>query len=571
MKARARTYALILSGFSLGCDGQLGGLGDGTNGGSSVGVDESGGGGSGTGEPPDSDASSFFDDLREQCDALGAGPHPGDAPLRRLTRTEYNATVAHLLDDTTRPADAFPPEARALGFFGVADGQTVSTVLAEGYQQAAKDLAAAATADLPGLLGCDPADVACVEDFVRTFGSAAYRRPLADDELARLVPVFEWGRDNQTVRDGVEMVLEVLLQSPDFLYRPEFGEGEPESGSVRLSDYEMASRLSYLFIGSMPDEELLRAADAGELSTATDVLAHARRLIDSGAARASFHTFHRQWLDLESVSHIERDAAVYPGYDEHVPELFVEETLAFVDHVLFTDDASLETLLTAPYTMANAELAAFYGLSGPTGPDFEKVTTPDRGGLLTQGSLLAHHAQPLQTSPVHRGKFVREALLCQFPPPPPDDLIIVPPELDPGLTTRERFNEHSSNPGCSQCHQLMDPIGLGFEHFDSVGRYRETENELPIDATGELFATDVDGEFDGAIELGRLLAQSEQVASCMTRQWVRYAHGRSESSEDACTLVQLGDSFAATGHDIVELTLALTQTDAFLYRKEVTP
>lgn len=511
-------------------------------------------------------------ELQSLCEDLGEGPHPGPAPLRRLTRAEYNATVESILGDASAPGDRFPPEARALGFFGVADGQTVTTLLAEGYQSAAQDLAETATRDLDGLMGCDPSEAACVDDFVREFGSAAYRRPLTDAEAARLTPVFEWGRDNQTVTDGVQMVTEVLLQSPDFLYRPEFGEEVVGDGVLRLSSTEMATRLSYLFLGTSPNDDLLRAAAADELKTPAQILAQAQRLLMTDQARDAFRSFHAQWLDLEEVKHIERDAGVYDGYSGAIPELFVQETETFIEHVIFDDDASLQTLLTAPYTMANAELANFYGLVAPAGSGFERVGTgAERGGLLTQGSLLAHHAQPLQTSPVHRGKFVREALLCQFPPAPPADLIIEPPELDAGLTTRERFNQHSADPECAGCHRLMDPLGLGFEHFDPVGRYRAEENGLTIDASGEFFDTDIDGTFYGAVELGNALAESGQVAGCMTKQWVRFAHGRSETGADACTLASLGESFESSDYNIRELVLALTQTDAFQFRGEVTP
>jgi hypothetical protein len=150
-------------------------------------------------------------------------------------------------------------------------------------------------------------------------------------------------------------------------------------------------------------------------------------------------------------------------------------------------------------------------------------------------------------------------------------LVIVPPELDPNLTTRERFSQHSADPECAGCHKLMDPIGLGFEHFDPVGRFRADENGIAVDDAGELFGTDVDGKFSGPVELGNKLAASEQVAGCMTRQWVRFAHGRSETGYDACSLAELGDAFLESNYDIKQLVLALTQTDAFLYREEVTP
>jgi hypothetical protein len=512
-------------------------------------------------------------DPDSECQQLGEGIHPGPSPLRRLTRDEYDATIAELAGDTSEPARDFPPEARALGFYNVADGQTVTSLLVEAYKTAAEAIAKRATDGLGTLLGCSETEAACVDGFIQRFGSRAYRRPLAQAEAQRLRAVYDWGVANTTAADGVRMVLEVVLQSPDFLYRPEVGAGEAAPGVLQLSSYEMATRLSYLFRGSMPDQTLLDEAAADRLKTPQQVLAQAERLLSDPRARETFKSFHGQCLDLEQVRGIDRDASVYAGYSDAIPELLEHETQAFIDHVIFEDGGKLQTLLTAPYTFANATLAAFYGLSGATSESFAKVTTDplQRQGLLTQGSLLAMHSAALQSSPVHRGKFIRESLLCQFLPPPPPDLVITPPELEPSLTTRQRFAQHASDVACSGCHQMMDPIGLGFEHFDAVGRWRDTENGLPIDATGNLVSTDVDGAFDGAAALADKLAGSEQVADCVTRVWARFTLGRSETPEDACSLGRAKHRFAGAGHDIKQLVVALTQTDAFLYRKAVTP
>lgn len=556
---RTRQWFLFCSLFSvLGCQGRLGQGGD-------LGADGEGG--------VLGSADGVQGELQNACTELGDGLQPGPSPIRRLTRAEYNATVQDLLGDESSPADAFPPEPRALGFHGIADAQTVTVLLAEGYMSAAADLAETATADIQGLLGCDPTQPSCVEDFVKQFGGLAYRRPLTEKEVDDLMVVFAWGRDNMTVTDGVEMVLEVLLQSPDFLYRPEFGEEEVEPGILRLSSWEMATRLAYLFTRSMPDEELRRAAAADELTTAAAIREQAERLLQTEEARETFISFHAQWLNLEAVEEIERDPAVYDGFSEEIPHLMRRETEEFIEHVLFEGDGSLTTLLTAPYTLANAELAEFYGLPVPDQEGFQVVDTSDshRAGLLTHGSLLAHHAQPLQTSPVHRGKFIRESILCQLLEPPPADLIIVPPDLDPDLTTRERFAAHSEDPSCAGCHQLMDPLGLGFEHFDPVGRYRSEENGRPVNAAGELVQADVAGEFYGALELAEMLSQSDQVSSCVVNQWMRFSLGRSETPEDACTMSEVGQAFSKSDLRIADLVLALTQSDAFLYRKAVKP
>jgi hypothetical protein len=216
----------------------------------------------------------------------------------------------------------------------------------------------------------------------------------------------------------------------------------------------------------------------------------------------------------------------------------------------------------------NQELAAYYGVAGPMTDAFEKVELPpgQASGFLTQSGLLSVLAKANQASPIHRGKFVRESLLCQFIPPPPDNVDITPPEVDPNLPTRERFQQHSADPLCSGCHSLMDPVGFGFEHFDGIGKWRDEEAGQPIDASGEIISAKVMGTFDGVPELAAMLVDSPEVEACMTRQWFRFAYGRGETNADNCVLDQLGDEFAASGRNIQDLLIALTQTDAFMYR-----
>ena len=183
---------------------------------------------------------------------------------------------------------------------------------------------------------------------------------------------------------------------------------------------------------------------------------------------------------------------------------------------------------------------------------------------MTQGSLLSRHAKADQTSPIHRGKFIRERFFCTTPPPPPPDLVVSPPRLDPRKTTRERFAEHRADPGCRSCHELLDPLGYAFEHYDAVGAYRTSESGLPVDASGEIVGTDVDGAIDGVSDLAERLASSEQVRACVVSQWFRFAYGRAETEGDACTLDKLQHAFAASDGDLRELLVQLTQTNLFL-------
>jgi len=207
-----------------------------------------------------------------------------------------------------------------------------------------------------------------------------------------------------------------------------------------------------------------------------------------------------------------------------------------------------------------------------SGAGFEKVSLDParRAGFLTTAAVMATHASANQSSPVFRGKFVREQLLCDILPPPPNDIVIEPPELDPDKTTKEQYEEIGQNAACAPCHDLMNPIGFTFEHYDAIGQWRDTQNGKPIDATGEVIATDdLDGDYDGAVALAGALAESQQVAECVTSQWFRFAYNRSVSAEDSCTTQLLEESFAASGQDIKELLVQLTQTNAFLYRRAV--
>jgi len=523
-----------------------------------------------------------------QPDSCSGEIEPGPAPIRRLTRVEYNNTVYQLLGDTSWPANAFPPDEQALGFDNQATALVVSPLLAEHYLGAAEALAHAhgpkLLGQLPACVGDSISALKCSADaltFIREFGKLAYRRPLTDAEVAIYDGLFQdgttLGQEPYTPQVGVEMIVEAMLQSPHFLYRVEVGVPDPKAGDVvPLSSYEIASRLSYLVWNTMPDPALFAAADADELRTPAQIEAQARRMLKAPRAREAVKNFHRQWLKLDDI--IPRIAAngkdfdIYPDYRAKYLPLWQTEAEAFFDHAIFEEDASVEALFTASYSMMNKELADFYGVSGPTGDEFVRVELdPTRyAGFLTQAGLLALHASPDRSSPIHRGLFVRETLLCQSPPPPPD---IVPeaPNVDESQTTREQFTEHSEDALCSGCHRLMDPLGFGFEHFDGIGRYRSNEWGLPIDASGELISTDVDGPYNGAVELAHALGSSEQVKNCVATQWFRFGYGRVETEADTCSMDVIREAFAAANYDVKELIIALTMTDAFRYRHVVRP
>lgn len=512
--------------------------------------------------------------VKAACASLKDAISPGPAPLRRLTRAEYEATVQALLGQPPPPLVAFPPEVRGLGFANNADSQNVSTTLIERYEQAGTNLAGIFVANAARFANCDltTGGEACVDAFVRGLGHKAYRRPLTEAEVARLKVVYQDGVALENAQAGAEMVVEVMLQSSAFLYRPEYGAEIVSEGIVRLAPYEMATRLSYLIWGTPPDDLLYQAAFDNQLQTREQILAQATRLFADPRSQKMVDAFHYEWLDLAKVGEIERDAAAYPGFSLALPALLQEETRRFIEEIFTKDNGTLSALLQAPYTLLNPELAQYFGAS-VLGTGWTRVTKGANrdAGLLTQSGLLASHSHPDQSSPVRRGKFIREAFLCQALPPPPPGLVITVPSLDPNLTTRQRFSQHASDPACAGCHRLIDPMGLGFENFDATGRWRDEEGGLPIDASGELVDADVAGVFMGPVELAQKLAASELVANCVVRQWSRFSYARGESAEDACTLDKLTTTLKGSGGHLPTLLRALVDTDAFLYRKAIQP
>lgn len=495
------------------------------------------------------------------------GAEVGPAPLRRLTRFEYGRTVQGLTGVDPAIADNLPPDEVSQGFDNLAEAYSVSSLHATKYLEVAEKIASALLADrerLNAFAGCDPtAEPSCVEPFVRAFGRQAYRRPLLAEELASLLTLQQKTADPDAAA-GVSAVVATVLQAPQFLYRPE-APRTPDAGAVPLDDYGLATRLSYLIVAAAPDEQLLAAAEGGALQSDVGLVAEAERLLQAPQAASAFGHFVSQWWGLESLSELEKDRALFRQWSSELPAAFAEETRLFLADA-WRRGPTLRALLGSPATFVDANLASFYGYPLPRASGFQRIELdPTRAfGLLTQGAFLATHAKPNQTSPVHRGQFVRARLFCSPPPPPPSDIVVRPPTVDPRLSTRERFLQHEADPLCAGCHQLMDPIGLAFEHFDATGRYRDVDAGKPIDASGALTGTDVDGALDGVASLSARLIESQEVRRCVATQWFRYAFGRTEqTSADRCTIDALGQILEKGEGDLRHLIRATVQQSIF--------
>jgi hypothetical protein len=507
--------------------------------------------------------------------------------VRRLTHGEYNQTVRDLLGVQIQPAGGFPKEDFVNGFKNQRESQGVSPLQAEAYSKAAERLARAAFrgADEHGLIPRrpeSPTDAVSADAFLRRFGLKAFRRPLTDDEVRRYSGLFlEEARRTGDFHAGASMVIEAMLQSPHFLFRVEGGPGSPDA------QYETASRLSYFLWGTMPGDELLRAAGAGALATTGQVEASARRMLDDPRARVALEEFLAQWLRFDRVLEATRDRRRFREFNADVAAAMVEETRRLFNHLVW-DDQNFMDFFTANYTFVNADLARLYGLPAPA-EEFAKVEYPadsGRSGVLGHGSFLVLTSKPAETSPTARGLFVRNHFLGQEIPPPPAGVNTVLPNVteDTPMTNRQRLAVHLNSESCAGCHRLIDPIGLGFEQYNAIGAFqkkmvlqfpgarggeargrRSTVKELDVDTSGYIQGME-DSEFSTPRELGRLLAGSKTCQKAIVKQLFRYAFGRQETVNDQPVIDALLAKFRDSGFRFRELIVALVTSDLFLQK-----
>jgi Protein of unknown function (DUF1592)/Protein of unknown function (DUF1588)/Protein of unknown function (DUF1587)/Protein of unknown function (DUF1595)/Protein of unknown function (DUF1585) len=504
--------------------------------------------------------------------------HAGRAPIRRLTRFEYNNTVRDLFGDTTQPANSLPPEELGNGFGNDADTISVPGLLAEQYGVVAEGIAARATAPeaLSRLAPCASAmtaatEAACLRTVIDNVAAQAFRRPLAageSDDLFGLAQALG-ATPNATFATTVAGVIQAILQSPDFLYRVEFGVPDPVRPDLRRpTGDEMATRLSYFFWGTQPDESLRVAARTGELLGAEGIRAQATRMLDDPRSRTMIRFFFDNLLPISGLTDLQRDRALFPAFSSELGAAMHEETQRFLEYEIFEGGGTWPSALTAPYTFVNGPLANFYGMSGVTGNDFVKVPldTSQRLGLLTQAGVMTGTITTNRSNPVLRASFILNRLMCRKISLPTDPAILalvqVPADTS-GATARERFSKHSSQAVCRSCHQILDPIGFALENYDPIGQYRTQENGATIDASSVMPGSDE--TIVGGVELARWLADNGDAQDCFASHWVEFAYGETLRQDDACTRSAINVAFEESGYDVKELLLALTQTDQFLY------
>lgn len=499
---------------------------------------------------------------------------PAPPALPRLTTAQYRNVVSDLFGPSIQVPE-LEPDQRPYSFSII--GASTTTVSEHGvdlYGQAAFQIAKAVFADeslRAKVVGCapqTPLDDACLKQFLESFGLRAWRRPLTDDELSRYRALAQ-SISAAEPWTAFEYVTAALLQSPNFLYRVELGEAQTEKpGWLRYGSYEAASRLSFLLRNSAPDAELLKEAANGSLQSREGILAAATRLLDEKKpTEAMLSALYSEYLDLPLLDEVQFPAEMDPGHT--LAASMRGEVLEIVNRIGLREGGDLRELFTTTRTATNSDLSPLYGLPATTtlqlSPSDLPATSP-RAGILTTGALLTLNNRPNRTSPTIRGLFIRQRLLCgTVPPPPPGIPAIKEDDAGAPKTIREKLEQHRSNPACAACHQSMDPIGLGMEDFDQYGRFRSTyEGGQPIDSAG-----DVDGvAFDGAKQLGALLASDPRTMACLVKQFYRYGAARLETASEAAALTELTDEFRAQGHELRPLLLSMVTSDAFRFTVE---
>jgi len=534
---------------------------------------------------------------------VSTGPAVADsAPLKRMTASQYKRTLRDLIGLSLEDREAydtldFPAELRVDGFENNSAFNTASPVLVESYFRHAVMAADELVGD--ALDSCGEA-VDCLDGWLQDFAYLAWRRPLSASDVTALSEIHSGYRQDFDAESAATLTLQYILQAPDFIYFPEFGvTGGVSQGGVPLTDHEVASRLSYFLWGTMPDATLFAAARAGELSTADQVAAQAWRMLEDPKAQQGITSFTRQWLDLDRVGSTSLDFNVYltefegDGGSDLLHQVIQPgmraEPEVFVLKELLEGSGSLSGLYTSNRTWTNEEVAMLvYGIEDAEGTGLEWTFTDhtlglvaaqplqeyrldpnERSGLLTLSGFLHSHAKPAYASPILRGVFVMDRMLCSPVPRPPDD---VPPLEDAGggaapTTNRDRYEAHTINPACQGCHAPIDGIGFAFENYDALGAYITTDNGYPIDASGTLMNTDVDGDFVGAVALSKKLASSRTAHDCHVTQWARYAFARTEAPADVPSLGHLQQGFWDHNGDILELLVNIAASHTFRHRE----
>ena len=508
---------------------------------------------------------------------LGSLPKdPGRVTIRRLNRAEYNNTVRDLLGVEGRPADRFPADgAGGAGFDNNADTLFIPPVLMEQYLRAAGEIVEEASERrlLVARPGKDLSALDAARQVIETHAKRAFRRPVEAAEVERFLRLFAQGQKRgDSFEASIKLAVRGLLVSPSFLFRVE--KDREGNAPWAVGDWELASRMSYFVWSSMPDDELMKLAEEGKLSDPAVLEAQARRMLKDPRSKAIGENFGAQWLRLDELkTTAQPDRQRYREYTAGLRDAMYDEGVLFVDSV-FRDDASLMTLLDADYTFVNNTLAKHYGIRGIDGgfkgQDMQRVKLKDRrrGGVLGLGGVHVVTSYPLRTSPVLRGQWVLSEVLGAPAPPPPPDAGDLPQDdvSSDGLSFRQKFEKHRSNPQCATCHVRLDPLGFGLENFDAIGRWRDAQNGQPVDAAGVLSTGE---KFSGPEELKAVLAGTRKTdfTRNLAEKLLAYALGRGLEPFDQPAVQSILAAVEKDGYRSATLVVEIVRSYPFRYRR----
>jgi hypothetical protein len=550
--------AFVALGALAGCTGQISQPGFGT--GSPVGSSGTMGASASSGVAGTGSASSTGAGVATTGNAPPTDCTAKHAPVlhaRLLTPSQYNNTVSDLV--------------KVVGDLSKGFGGGVGAQLDDLSANAATGLAQQAVLSMAQWSPCmspPVAAAACEQQIIDKVGSAVYRHPLSAAERMELQALFDAGVKEKDFATGVEWFLGGVFQSPDFLYqlsKPQAGEAAGQL--VALPSYELASRLSYFIWDSTPDDALYAAASANDLADATRLQTQLNRMVKDARFQRGITGFYTSWLDLSGFHDVARDDPAFTT--DVVSGLQTSLLMSATQLYQGTTAPNIAGLFSGATYYLNGALRTYFGLPGGTGTAFTAadMTSDQRRGILTHPGLMALLARPNQSNPISRGLFIRTSVLCQMVPPPPQGIVIPPlPPVTPGMSTRDRLEQHVTNPVCSGCHSVFDPPGYAFENFDQVGRHRTVDSGKPTDTSGTMTnAGDLTGPFANGAELLGKIAQSQDVKGCFAQKYFEFAVSRLIANEDVCSVDALKKDFAPSG-DLLALVVSIANTDSFRFR-----
>ena len=544
---------------AAGCRDDGGGAPGGSEGSGTAGPDTEGTGGTADGTATEGDT---------EGGEINVIPPPGG--MRRLTPEQYVSSVT-LIFGAAAGDVADPPPLPALGTF---DSQTaaqepLTPVDIEAYETSSRSIGTVVSNDPAGLTAMVPCvateDASCYDTLARDLGRFVWRRPLIEDEVTTLVAIAEAGQEwaNGDFYEGIKYQISAMLQSPNFLYVQEVGEPTGEADLRELRQYELASRLSFFLLGHTPDLALLDAAEGGGLETDEQVQALAVEMLDRPEARQRLAEFYDELYRLRDLATKGKDDVLFPTFSPTLAAAMRQETQLLIENVVFEEEGNFLDIFDANYTFVNDELAQVYNMPPPAFP-WQLVPLPaeqSRAGFLSHPGFLTVFSHPDVNSPTRRGLFVQEHLLCTDIQPPPADANPMPPSPVEGQTIREWLESvHNADPSCATCHNLMDPVGFAFERYDPIGAFRQLDNGLPIDSTGDVAGL---GSFGNAAELAGLLRNDPRVPNCVVRNLYRSTLGYDEGLDQAEGIAALDEAFSESEFNYKTLMVELTVNPLF--------